>query len=129
MVFSWHSTAVLGLLARCIVAAPGHTAALSNSTATTTRGTAIPTGYTPSPPVPPPKYMVDNQKNYFHAAPDKYSPELIDVIPSPNISTSVVFQRDGPSFDVLENRQATGSSYWLANMGHGTVRLPRHLTL
>jgi hypothetical protein len=72
--------------------------------------------------------MVDNQNNFFKAAPDAYSPDLIDIVPSPNISGSVVVKRDS-SFDTLENRQATGSSFWLANMGHGSVWLPGHIAL
>lgn len=136
MRFLESSVTVLCLLARCTRAAPpGSVSVSSNSTSTTSSraahgtasviasGTTIPAGYTPSPPVPPPKYMVDNQNNFFHAAPDAYSPDLIDVTPSPNISNAIVVERDS-SFDTLENRQATGSSFWLANMGHGSVRIP-----
>ncbi|KAK3307184.1 pectate lyase superfamily protein-domain-containing protein [Chaetomium strumarium] len=34
------------------------------------RSFTVPPGYTPTAAVPLPKYMVDNQHNYFHAAPD-----------------------------------------------------------
>ncbi|KAM7220345.1 Pectate lyase superfamily domain containing protein [Rhypophila decipiens] len=82
-------------------------------------GGAIPAGYTPSPPVPPPAYMVDNQNNYFDAAPDKFDPEMLEVPESVQVNSSMAFERDAGA-STLEDRQATGGSYWLANMGHGT---------
>ncbi|KAK4238373.1 glucan 1,3-beta-glucosidase [Achaetomium macrosporum] len=83
------------------------------------RSFTVPPGYTPTPAVPLPKYMVDNQHNYFHAAPDKYNRSLVNVKPPPKLPNRPLASRSKDD-GILEERQSSGSSYWLANMGHGS---------
>ncbi|KAH7303617.1 pectate lyase superfamily protein-domain-containing protein, partial [Stachybotrys elegans] len=64
--------------------------------------------------------MVDNQNNYFNVVPDQYNPDLIDVLPSPRLNGSIKVETDPSGLNAFENRQATGSSFWMANIGHGT---------
>ncbi|KAK4216626.1 pectate lyase superfamily protein-domain-containing protein [Rhypophila decipiens] len=120
------------VLSHCVSGAPGSVMTSTSSKAsaptltypggapiTIPGGGAIPAGYTPSPPVPPPAYMVDNQNNYFDTAPDKFDPGMLEVPGLVQVNSSMAFERDAGA-STLEDRQATGSSYWLANMGHGT---------
>lgn len=115
---------VLSLFLQFVVALPrDETAASSRSVIAGPGGHTftVPPGYTPSPAVPPPKYMIDNQHNYFHAAPDRYNSSLVKTRPSPKLRASSLANR-GAVGGFLGERQSSGSSYWLANMGHGSVR-------
>jgi hypothetical protein len=87
----------------------------------------VPAGYTPTPAVPLPAYMVDNQHNYFRAAPDRYNASdlVVDDVnvkppPAPRLPLP---ERRSSSSGLGERQSSSGSSsYWLANMGHGSVR-------
>ncbi len=121
----WPSTcfvATLALFLQSALALPGNGTAAPSSTVIEIAGGrtyTVPPGYKPSPAAPLPKYMVDNQHNYFHAAPDKYNPGLVNGRPVPKLRNSPLANRSNND-DILEKRQS--SSYWLANVGHGSVR-------
>ncbi|KAL2015521.1 hypothetical protein VTK56DRAFT_5338 [Thermocarpiscus australiensis] len=116
------SAAALGLFLKSVLAIPRDETTASSSSVISLPGggtVTVPAGYTPTPPVPLPKYMVDNQHNYFHAAPDKYNPNLVKVRPSPQISGPRLANRSENDWS-SGKRQSSGSSYWLANIGHGS---------
>jgi hypothetical protein len=74
------------------------------------------------PPLPAPTYMVNNQGNTHHAAPDKGTQNGPVLPPAASHSNST----GGPHGKKLATRS---TSYWLANMVHGQVLHPQLLQI
>jgi hypothetical protein len=126
MWLSTWSLATAGIFLYTVAASPHNQNRASSTTGSVIeladgRTFTVPPGYSPTPAIPLPEYMVDNQHNYFHAAPDKYNRSLVNVKPPPKIPKTPL--HDGSTHDGIHlGERRSGSSYWLANMGHGSVR-------
>ena len=82
------------------------------------------TGMPPKLPQPPPAYMVDNTGNVFQAAPDRFIPQPDPFNASLPQTGFTDFQNDTTAHGRVGNAKAA-TSYWLANMAHGSVSRPQ----
>ena len=67
--------------------------------------------FKPEPPRPVPKYMVDNERNTYGAAPDR------NIINGPNVSVNFLQAVGNSTARSIGKRQ--GGSFWVADVQHG----------